>query len=305
MMNLYIIYGLVVAVPFPCPIIPKACLGAIPDVTVTDAEVPLTLSCSVVREHNWEAMPGQFLLNAGRRAGRFFIKNGKTVLLQRSADAEDEIICTIFCTSVMAVLVQQRGMLVLHANTVVALDSALAIAGESGAGKSTTQAILLASGCKMLADDVTVLKLNSKNQVEVMPGLPKLNLCDDTAVKLGHDLCGLTRNPLRRSKVFAPVPKSDLISTPVLLKTIYSIYIHSGADLIYSKLIGATKFAAIQDCMYGPQFSEELNKIFELTSKLNNQVSVVSIGRPSKGWSANEIAKYIISEQHSSSHLMT
>lgn len=52
-----------------------------------------------------------------------------------------------------------RGMLPLHASSVVLHDKAWLFAGASGAGKSTLTAKLLKAGARLLADDLTPLTL--------------------------------------------------------------------------------------------------------------------------------------------------
>ena len=189
---------------------------------------------------------------------------------------------------------RQRGMLVLHANVVVTPHGALAISGESGAGKSTTQAALLKRGCRMLSDDVTVLRLDPDGTVVALPGVAKMNLCEDAAIKLGHDVSLLSRNPLLGLKVIVPVAPAESMSEPVSLKKIYLINRHHGEGLIIKRLSGMEKFAALQECIYGPQLPEEVPALFPLVAALNQQVDIISLHRPVRGCSVNKVAEAIL-----------
>ncbi len=64
------------------------------------------------------------------------------------------------------------GRSALHANSVRLHNQTIAIAGESGAGKTLTSALLLTAGAELITDDVTVL---AKDLV-VHPGLTEVRL---------------------------------------------------------------------------------------------------------------------------------
>lgn len=290
----YTLYDLTLAVPFPCPMLTPAPTGAKPDVTVVEGLVPRSLPAPVMKERTWQAAPGIFLFRGGRRAGRFLVEGGQRITMERNPAAEDELLCAFLITSVMAALLRQRGLLVLHANVADTPRGAIAISGESGSGKSTTQAALLAHGCRMLSDDVTVLRLEPDGTVVALPGVHKMNLCEDAAIKLGHDVTRLARNPLMGIKVLVPVAPGDSMTVPVALKKIYLISRHAGEELIVTPLAGFEKFAALQECIYGPQFTEEMPGLFSLVTALTQQVDVFGLQRPAHGCSVNKVVEAIL-----------
>ncbi len=290
----YRIYGFVMDLPFPCPILPLEPEESEADVTVTEGLVGQPLTTLTAEGPNWQAAPGCFLLYGGGRAGRFLVENGTRITLERNPNAEDKVICAHLLSSVLAALLRQRGLLVLHANVIITPRGAVAISGESGSGKSTTQAALLTKGYSMLADDLAVLQLGEGGAVVALPGIPKLHLCEDAAVRMGHDVSTLHRYPLRRIKVVVPIAPADMTVTPVTLKTLYLLERHHGATLKREDLGGAHKFAALQDCIYGPLFPEEHEGIFATIAKLASQVDMIRLRRPAKGWSVNEVVEAIL-----------
>jgi hypothetical protein len=76
---------------------------------------------------------------------------------------------------VLGRLLRMRGVTCLHASVVAVDSSAIAILGESGAGKSTTAAALAARGLPVLADDIAALIPNEK-RFWVQSGYPRLRL---------------------------------------------------------------------------------------------------------------------------------
>lgn len=76
-------------------------------------------------------------------------------------------------------LLRVRGVTCLHATVIVVENHAIALMGESGAGKSTTATSLLSRGCPLLTDDVAALQ-DGGNIFHVQPGFPMLPLMPAT-----------------------------------------------------------------------------------------------------------------------------
>ena len=290
----YSLYDLILSAPFPCPLLKTAKAAAVPDVTVVEGSVPRSLTASTVDGPNWQASPGLFLFRGGRYSGRFLVECGQRIIIERNPHADEQRVCAHLLAAVMAALLRQRGQLVLHANVAITPRGAVAISGGTGAGKSTTQALLLAQGCRMVTDDITVIGLGQDGKVIVFPGVPKINLCEDAATKLGHDVAGLSRNPLRSIKVIVPVSSEDIMAEAVPLKAIYQLCSHTGKGLEIMNKKGAEKLMTLQECIYGPLFPEEHFGLFPLMLAVISQVDIFRIDRPSGRWSANEIAENML-----------
>lgn len=290
----YNLYSITLDVPFQCPILSVAPSDSVPDVTIIEDNVPLSLENAVLEGNNWQAAPGRFLLLGGRFAGRFLVENGNRITFHRNRAAKDETLCAFLLSTVIVALLRQRGNLVLHANVVMTQRGAVAISGESGAGKSTALGALMARGCRMVTDDVAVLSLGSDGLVMVLPGISKLNLCEDAAEKLGHDIVSVQRNPLRRDKVTIPVNSSDMVVSPVQLKKIFMLSRYPGKFVNITHLTGSDKFLNQQKCIYGPLFPEEHPIMFSFIRALAEQVEMTLIERPAKGCSVVNVAEAIL-----------
>jgi hypothetical protein len=93
--------------------------------------------------------------------------------------------CPYLFGPVMGFVLRLRGMVCLHASTVIIGGRAVAFCGPQGAGKSTTAAALAQQGYAVLAEDVAALD-DSGGSFFVQPGYPRVNLWPHSA----DSLCG-------------------------------------------------------------------------------------------------------------------
>lgn len=85
---------------------------------------------------------------------------------------------------VMATLLHLRGQLVLHACSVNVNGYGIVVAGDKGAGKSTTSAALIQAGHDLLADDVVTMIQDGKAAPQLVPAFPQVKLCLDAAAAI-------------------------------------------------------------------------------------------------------------------------
>jgi hypothetical protein len=293
MIYTYMAYGLILRLPFESTFVPLAPDGANPDVTVTEGVVPTKLSAPVIEEKSWQIEPGKFLLRGGRKAGRYLVEDGIHITLERNPEAEDARLAVHFFATVLPVLLQQRGFLVLHANTALTPHGAVAVSGNSGSGKTTTVAGLIRKGCYLLADDITVLRLKHDGQIEVVPGPPQLHMCEDTAKQFGYDIESIPRYPWRRMKAVVPV-HSIMIAVPAQLTSIYLLTTDDREEMHIKVLSGVDKFDALQDCILGPLLPEEHFGYLPFFAAILENIKFYRISRPSHRWSLNEVVEAIL-----------
>jgi hypothetical protein len=97
---------------------------------------------------------------------------------------------------VMGFVLRRRSILALHASAVSVAGHALALCGESQAGKSTTAAALALRGTSVLCEDITPL-MQEEGRFQVEPGYPRICLWPDAVESLfgvRHALPRLTSN---------------------------------------------------------------------------------------------------------------
>lgn len=76
---------------------------------------------------------------------------------------------------VLGFVLRLRGITCLHAGAIAFGGHAIALAGQAGAGKSTTTAAFAKLGCAVLADDIVALSDNGESFL-VQPGYPRVCL---------------------------------------------------------------------------------------------------------------------------------
>ena len=60
-----------------------------------------------------------------------------------------------------------------------------------------------------------------------------------------------------------------------------------------NSLVGTAKFAALQECLYGPIFSFEHPGLFPILSAFMNQVKLIELTRPDGKWTVDEVVEVI------------
>ena len=167
-----------------------------------------------------ELAEGCLLLRA-QGIGRFLVRDGQTVEYIVEAGADSVAVDRFLWGSARSALIHQRGELPLHASVVIEPGgrSAIALCGESGAGKSTTAAALLRSRWTSLADDLARI-VRTDAAICVWPGPAWMRLSLDACEHLDVDTVGLARDRDDRNKVLLAVPASN---DPVPLQAVIEL----------------------------------------------------------------------------------
>jgi hypothetical protein len=295
--RIYAAYGLTFAVPFPCLGLAAVSGAASADVVVREGTVPRALEAPVVSDQRWDAEPGRFLLRGGRRAGRFLVTGGQ-VTVERNPAAEEELLGRCFTQEVLPAVLRQRGMLVLHANAALTDRGAVLIAGQSGAGKSTSLAAVLDRGAAMLADDLTALAPAAEGEVVVLPGVAQMHLTAQAVSGLGYGAATEAGQGWRRMKSVLAT-ESRMAQAPTRLAAIYQLETHSGRRVQVQAVTGFRKFDALQSCIYGPMLPSEHPGVFALTEAVTRTAEIYRVRRPAGRWTVPEVAGILLGEDAS------
>jgi hypothetical protein len=111
--------------------------------------------------------------------GRVKISNGNEIIVDLINEDENEMI-PFLLGPVMALILHQRGFLVLHGSSVKINNTAIAFLGHRGFGKSTTAINLYKKGYPLVADDILAIDFNENGNPMVYPGYLHMRLSDET-----------------------------------------------------------------------------------------------------------------------------
>ena len=180
----YYTYGLGIQSEIPLPeLLPAQGDG---DVYVRLRNAEPTSHYNKFNETNLEMNKVESVLSI-ENVGIFRICNGKEIIIITAPEADIRRIRRFIIGTALAILLYQRGSLVLHACTVNIDDHAVAFLGFSGSGKSSIAAALHTRGYGVLTDDVTVVEMIDDQPV-VLPGFPQLKLDLESSKAIGCDV---------------------------------------------------------------------------------------------------------------------
>ena len=117
--------------------------------------------------------------------GRFVVRHGREIVVHPAPDASEQVLKLFLLGPVLAVVLHQRGCLVLHASAVALNGVAIGFLGGSGWGKSTLAAALNRRGHAFVSDDVLPLRFEQCTPV-VLPAVRELRLWPKSLTALGE-----------------------------------------------------------------------------------------------------------------------
>lgn len=119
------------------------------------------------------------------------VSAGNEVILDFGADVPETDVAPYLTGYVLAVLLLQRGYLVLHASVVTVGGKALAFLGAKGDGKSTLAAGLNVRGHSLISDDHLPVVFRD-GEVLTLPGYPQIRLFADSVEAVGATTASLS-----------------------------------------------------------------------------------------------------------------
>lgn len=187
-MTHYSAFDLVIDSSFELPELPIVDRSAEPDVTIRRADLdPVPTSVEAFDGRRITSKPGQFKITY-RSIGTFVIRDGERVACDPATDdvSDKKGFRRLVENEVLAMLLQQRGLLVLHGSAVLVDGNAVVFLGKRGTGKSTTAAAFHSKGYQVFEDDTVAIRYD-EDVPRVVSGVPELRLMPDAAAALGLD----------------------------------------------------------------------------------------------------------------------
>lgn len=183
-MHRYTAYGLHVASDLPLPELSEAAGPCEPEVLVRCARIDAASAATDEASLLWARAGDCCLRYAG--AATLHILQGRQILVDPFDGVDERTVRLLLLGPALAVLLHQRGMLVLHGSAVAMPSGVAAFVAEKGEGKSTLAAALQARGHPLVADDLVAVQLDDPGVVRVPCGFPQLKLSPEVLRELGR-----------------------------------------------------------------------------------------------------------------------
>ena len=121
------------------------------------------------------------------------VRDGREIVYSQIKKLDENLLRQYLLGPALGVLLQQRGLLVLHASSVAIEGHAMAFLGWKGYGKSTTAALMYTRGYELLADDIVAIDMSDTDNPAVLPGFGQIKLWPDSVAMLGIESGPLPR----------------------------------------------------------------------------------------------------------------
>lgn len=188
-----------------------------PDVSIDFGKVEFSEDKSFANGTRYRIRPGKIYLSWSE-VGSFRLTKD-IITIDPYDDVDDNILREVLLGPVFAVLLHQRGNLVLHASAVNVDGNAIAFLGYAGYGKSTLSIKMYENGHSLITDDILPVILNDNKLPVVYPSFPMIKLEAD--VLSGNNFQIMKKDsPLDKNYYFL---SDNFSTTPIPLKTAYII----------------------------------------------------------------------------------
>ena len=232
-----------------------------------------------------------------RDVGTFFIRQGREILVDPEPGAEAALVQLYLLGPALAILLHQRGLLVLHASVVSINGYVVGFMGEKGWGKSTTAAALNARGHPLVADDILAIATGNDAVSMVQPGPAHFKLWPEAAMaSFGDDPSRLARLHSQIEKR-ARLADTPFLNGPVPLRRLYVL--GGGSQLESVPMPPPAALLALVQHSYLSGLMKSLNGLdanFRQCAAIARSVVVSSLRRPKDLGALRDIARLVEDE---------
>jgi len=194
--------------------------------------------------------------------------------------------------SCAGMLLYQRGLVVLHGNTIETPGGAALFCGHIGAGKSTLTMALLRRGYRLIADDVCGVSFQ-RTPAMAVPGFPRLKLWRQTLDMFGEPADSLP--PIRTGTEKFHYPVANFCPEARPLRFVYVLN-PAGSQVALDEVAGARRLAVLTEHLYKVRFRDAARNwpgLAQKVMRLADEVRVVTVSRPPQGNSVDELASRV------------
>lgn len=194
---------------------------ALPGVDAGSGEPDVVVRARRLTPEIFQTRPesGQWIHGTYQDKANILVADGREITVDVRKPIPEGDFVGLVLGELMATLLRQRGLLVLHACAVANRDGdAIAFAGESGWGKSTLAESFCQNGYTLVTDDVIAIDLRDDGAYAI-PSYSQIRLREDAAAHLVEDaslLVPIDRNGFKQAR-----EDHDLADTPRPLRALF------------------------------------------------------------------------------------
>ena len=239
-------------------------------------------------------------------AGDYWVRHGREIIVTPAPGAGAIEIRLFLLGSAWGALCYQRGVLAFHSSVVQACgepfifqgklresigDRAIAFCGETGSGKSSVAAWLIARGYCLVSDDLSRFEV-AAGQARVYPSAPRLKLWRDALDVMGWSSDELERDHFRMDKFHLDLTGfwKPVRSAPLPL---CAIYLLEWGEPGIARLTGMTALRRlVAGATYRGDLLEPMGRIathWQRCAELARHVPIWKFARP-RDWAAFDAA---------------
>jgi hypothetical protein len=288
----YVAYGLGIHSVVPLPELIERDVPA--DVIVHLGQVDHAPLEAVDASHEFWATAGD-ACHFFRGVGAFLVRSGWEIIVDPVPDTDPRAVRLSILGPALALVLLQRGRLVLHASAVAVAGSVIAFLGGQGGGKSTTAAALNRRGHDLVTDDVLVIHMHQGSPLAV-PSFPQFKLWPASVVALGDVP---EAYPLLHPHFDKRARRVTQGFAPMSLPLAHLYVLDEGPTLQIAPLQPQEALRELLRHWYGARFGRQLLQARGVASHflqcacLINHVRICRLQRPARLSALSELARFV------------
>jgi len=251
-----------------------------------------------IKPVRWLQHAGNECLMTVQGVGRFLIRDGREVVIDRRVDrfrdrgqgAPISDVRLYVLGSAFGALLHQRGELPLHVSAVDSGSGVWAFTGPSGAGKSTMAAWFHRSmGWPIISDDVSVIRPADPHPI-LYPGPRKLKLWSDAIDHLGCRGADLRRDLSNTEKYQLFLDERDCPRASPLQALI--VLERTEQEPVMERLTGLEAFRVCRRSIYRPLFESCFRQRSEHIQEIVDLANRIEVYRFRRNWSLDSMPEH-------------
>ena len=249
-------------------------------VTIEFGRVPVSIADPSYRDESIQASATEYLFSYADVL-RMYVAGDSRIVVERLEACDPVLLWTLVLGAGASIIGFRRGLVPLHASSVRVGDGCMALAGQTGFGKSTLAASLTDLGFALHADDLCLLQPGD-GAVMVGGGIQEFRLWDDAVQALAwNERAPFARMPNIAKSVFRQLQPAP---APLPLRRIYALAFAD--ETVPPGIYRVDGVAALQTLIWclrmrvGLLTVGEQQRTFETLAEVSHRVEMFRFVRP-------------------------